>query len=975
MRNRLAIAAIAVVAIAGLVGGAYLVTHREVGVLATATPPVNILFLRDDYGNRDVRMSHPWWPPMGSMRPWPWSEVHLGEDTFDFSAIDAYVARAAEQRVELYTGRVVTKPVMLQLEIYDSAYRDYTPALVYQKMGRTGGYTLDPGGGCAPVTMPPYDDPAWQEEYDRAVQALADRYRDDPTVVGYWIAAGVDGETTPVKNVGGCDYQTEAAKVLTCDEYKAFVKRAIDVAAAAWAPKPVWVQAAPAPCAFAGGGPADRKEIVQYASARGVGYKMNGLTPDQQDAYGAGSWAQAMKYDVIQVITSTVAFEFAHNPGGAGITQYPADPQRGGGTWYGYWAVLNALSHGAQFISLNYRWGVPLWGDAVDAVPLPGFAELVAKSLSWSTSSPIAWIAFHAPEGDPYTCPSGTCGSTFIPGDFALGLIRDTATYTPTQYIRADGAQMPLLARAQPYARHALGTTAGNPYIGIAVDTNWAYYDQLPLNAGGSAQYLVTVWFLDVGTDGFQFEYLGADQVMRSRVVNKLGSGRWREVRFALSDMRVINNLPGGVAFRLYDNEDGMDYFHMVIVEPLMEPCDEHDPNSPCYNGYPGTAPTATPTPTPTSVPPTPTPTNTPTVGPGTPTPIPAPQPTPPDYGTIQDHLVLNEIGLVADQNWYGSPAIDAGDSFIELYNPTDEDIPLVGMRLCVDRSCYKFPRYSFIRAKGWKVVFAAETGLYLSPDPGSNEVYLLDRNGAELSRRTWRVPVCGRSIGAWPDGSDYWVEYRWATPGRTNAWFWQSPTPTQTPIDWCPTPGPTWTPTPTTVATVAFPPGYYPGTPTPSTPTPGIGDIDIVRATETPRAAATALSIQPDPWGTPVAEALLGWDLGPLRNMNYVGRSLLRFTVADVGNPPVEVCFYQMRRDTWTDIGATWRYANALAATPTPWATPGAMPGQDYYTSPRVCTTITATGTYTIDITSLIRPYVASPTLQGGHSIMGRTP
>jgi len=958
-RKALAIAVAAVLGITAIAAGVYRAAREDVTIMAAPTPPVNILFFRDDYSNREVRMSHPWWPPVGSMRPWGWDEFQSGESTYSWSGLDRYVSTAQAQRVELYTGEVVTKPVMLQIEIYDGDYRDYTPAFVYWRMGRTAGYELDPGGSCPAVTMPMYDDPSWQAAYDAAVRALADRYKGYDNVVGYWISAGVDGETTPVKNLRGCDYRAEAAKVLTCEEYKAFIKHAIDVAVEAWGPKPVWIQAATSPCSYAGGSNADRREIVEYASAAGAGYKMNGLTPDQQDAYGTGTWAQAMKYDVTEVVTTSVAFEFAHNPGGADILDYPADTQRGGGTWYGYWSILNALSHEADFISLNHRWGVPLWGDTVDTQPLPGFGELVARSLGWTTSSPIAWIAFHAPEGEPYTCPGGTCGSTFIPGDFALGMVRETATYTPTQYIRADDAAMPLAARAQPYARHALGTTASNPYIGVAIDSSWSYYDLTPLADGGTARYLVTIWFLDDGTDGFQFEYLGADQVMRSRIVNKLGSGTWKQVKFALGDMRLINDLPGGVAFRLYDNGDGVDYFHMVRIDWLSEPCDEEDPDSPCYNGYPGTAPTATPTPTATSVPAV-------TL---------TPENTPPSYGTIQDHVVLNEIGLVADQNWYGSPEIDAGDSFIELYNPTDQDVPLVGMKLCVDRNCYTFPRYTYIRANGWKVFFAAETGLELAADPDSDDVYLLDRNGAVLSRRTWHAPACGRSIGAWPDGSDYWVEYRWASPGRTNAWFWQSPTPTQTPMDWCPTPGPTWTPTPTTVATVELPPGYWPGTPTPTTPTPGIGDIDILRATETPRAALTAMRVMADPWGTPVAEPLFGWDLEPLRNVSYVGQVLMRFTVASVFNPPVEVCFYQMKRDEWVDIGATWRYANVLPATPTPWATPGVMPGQDYYASPEVCTTITAAGTYTVDVTSLVRPYVASPTPEGGHSIIGRTP
>ncbi|HEY65531.1 MAG TPA: hypothetical protein G4O02_13275, partial [Caldilineae bacterium] len=308
-----ALGAAAILTLAAIVGGAYLAVKQDVGVMeATPTPPANILFFRDDYANTEIRLSHPWWPPAGSMRPWNWNEIEPSDDSYSWGSPDKYISTAQEQRVELETGDVVTKPVMMQIEIYTSDYVDHTPSWVYQKMGRSAGYELDPGGGCPAVTMPMYDDPVWQAEYDEIVQELASRYKSYDNVVGYWISVGVDGEATPIKNREGCDYQAEAAKVLTCDEYKAFIKHAIDVAIAAWSPKPVWIQAAPAPCSYADGSNTDRKEIVQYASAAGAGYKMNGLAPDQQDAYGTGTWDQAMKYDVTEVVTTAVAFEFSH---------------------------------------------------------------------------------------------------------------------------------------------------------------------------------------------------------------------------------------------------------------------------------------------------------------------------------------------------------------------------------------------------------------------------------------------------------------------------------------------------------------------------------------------------------------------------------------------------------------------------------------------------------------------------------------
>lgn len=91
----------------------------------------------------------------------------------------------------------------------------------------------------------------------------------------------------------------------------------------------------------------------------------------------------------------------------------------------------------------------------------------------------------------------------------------------------------------------------------------------------------------------------------------------------------------------------------------------------------PASIPTPSPTPTPSSTPsPTPTPTATPTPTP-TPTPSPSPTPTPTPTPTPQpspasnaNHVLIGEVQVAG---------ADAGDEFIELYNPTDAAVDLSG--------------------------------------------------------------------------------------------------------------------------------------------------------------------------------------------------------------------------------------------------------------------------------------------------------
>jgi len=129
---------------------------------------------------------------------------------------------------------------------------------------------------------------------------------------------------------------------------------------------------------------------------------------------------------------------------------------------------------------------------------------------------------------------------------------------------------------------------------------------------------------------------------------------------------------------------------------------------------------TATPTPTPTVIvtdTPTATSTSTPTPTPtATDTPTPTPTPTSEPAPAL---VLINEI-LPAPKriDWNGDGTRDAGDAWVELYNPTDEDVDLSFWTLDADRSeqiAYRIPYETVIESNGYLMLFTSETGLDLS--------------------------------------------------------------------------------------------------------------------------------------------------------------------------------------------------------------------------------------------------------------------
>jgi hypothetical protein len=126
----------------------------------------------------------------------------------------------------------------------------------------------------------------------------------------------------------------------------------------------------------------------------------------------------------------------------------------------------------------------------------------------------------------------------------------------------------------------------------------------------------------------------------------------------------------------------------------------------------PTASPTATPTTTPTA---TATPTETPTAT-ATPTETPTATATPTETPVPSSPLRLNEVmSNPSGVDWNDDGTVDAGDGWIELYNPSDEAVRLETWMVDVagtSQAPYALPAEAAIQPQGYYLLFSKTTGL-----------------------------------------------------------------------------------------------------------------------------------------------------------------------------------------------------------------------------------------------------------------------
>ena len=139
--------------------------------------------------------------------------------------------------------------------------------------------------------------------------------------------------------------------------------------------------------------------------------------------------------------------------------------------------------------------------------------------------------------------------------------------------------------------------------------------------------------------------------------------------------------------------------------------------------------------------------------------------------------LVINEL-MASNAGSVMSPAINF-DSWIELYNPSDQAVNLSGMYLSDDASnlqLWKMPSgVGSVPAKGFKVIWLGSNDIKATQAPfkldcDGGTVYLSDANGQLLVTQVYPEAKSRTAWARTTDGGDEWEWTSTPTPEATNA-------------------------------------------------------------------------------------------------------------------------------------------------------------------------------------------------------------
>ncbi len=137
---------------------------------------------------------------------------------------------------------------------------------------------------------------------------------------------------------------------------------------------------------------------------------------------------------------------------------------------------------------------------------------------------------------------------------------------------------------------------------------------------------------------------------------------------------------------------------------------------------------------------------------------------------------VINEI--MQSNVWSLMTEYDFPDSWVELYNPSDEVVDLSGWTLGIKKTAdkgYQLPDGTIIEPQGFLLILCdkEETGLHTGfrlESTSKGSVYLFDADGNVIDQIDHaKMPAPDIAYGRFPDGSDNWAYYTNSTPGALN--------------------------------------------------------------------------------------------------------------------------------------------------------------------------------------------------------------
>ena len=144
--------------------------------------------------------------------------------------------------------------------------------------------------------------------------------------------------------------------------------------------------------------------------------------------------------------------------------------------------------------------------------------------------------------------------------------------------------------------------------------------------------------------------------------------------------------------------------------------------------------------------------------------------------GSNDDTLIINEI-MSANVDQFYSPSVNF-DGWIELYNPTDQVIPLGGLYFSDDSNNlkkWKAPNLlGNIPAKGFKAVWfdnneLANTNVPFKLDLDGGTIYISNASGTIIASQTYPEAMERVAYARTTDCGDDWQLTADPTPGATN--------------------------------------------------------------------------------------------------------------------------------------------------------------------------------------------------------------
>ncbi|MGQ9517771.1 MAG: hypothetical protein ACUVT1_10930, partial [Anaerolineae bacterium] len=606
-----------------------------------------------------------------------WSQVNAqGEGIYDWSVIDNWVAQEKAHgnkwilRVLLYQNRgAYGIPTWVE-------NRMTPPYWVFQNANFPQG-----------IKVPNYRDPQLWKAIRRFAKDLAARYDSDPDLVLVQIALGLYGEMHPERNdnmgnIKDWYYQadpTYGRRLSGCDWIR-FVTETVAAYADAFQQTPLVIMQAPSygyKCDLWYSVPPYREElwerpaIEQFALSRGVGFQNNSL--DEWDANWftcdvVGSTGPYTVYGSVQNMVDhwqeiPVAFE-------RGSWLAPFHKFFNKDYYQTWWSYLNALDKHADII-FPPNWPGEVWANGrlykfpagvwrYDALEpdIPYAAELrwmnqfaldhLGKDV---TNTPDVWTAM-------FDTPTDNCTAQHRDHQFFL--------YRMEQ--GRDGTRIPNARTAFVQNVYAVPPFYEGKYTRRTDQAGGQYLMYFDIDDGyhfaadpAESRWVVTLWYLNNGSDALAFEYRDKAGQPRSYIIQKPGGEKgWVRTTFTLEDAYFADNMDYGADFRLNSMRDGPDeYIHMVLLR--------HEWRA-GVNPTPGATlpPTPTRTRTPTPAPQPPAPTATP--GPSVPTPTPAPTYTPTPTETPATPTPGVPFELILRQGLQGYAG--AQDTFISGWSP-----------------------------------------------------------------------------------------------------------------------------------------------------------------------------------------------------------------------------------------------------------------------------------------------------------------